>query len=229
MAYATRCHGAPALAWRAIHAAAHDESIRLRTTEATERTGTITRVATSAPRPEERDETLEITIESGETIHLADIDLIASTPPSESERVVDRGDPRLAANARKSGYRGHCLTKNGRWSTTFTALRQPREQHVREQLANGAAVPDSQRALAELAPEERVSRFEFVGIGHLTTADAFLASRKPPLRRGNGGGWHAGSCVIVNREERSADGSSGSDDCCRWAGVRAVSDCSGSC
>jgi hypothetical protein len=123
------------------------------------------------------DGVIELTIESAETIHLADIDLIASTPRTESEGADDRGDPRLAANAHKLGYRGHCLTKSRRWSTTFVALRQAREQHIREQLATCGGVPDSQRALAELASEERVSRFEFVGVGHLTTADAFLAAQ----------------------------------------------------
>ena len=57
------------------------------------------------------------------------------------------------------------------------ALRQAREQHVQEQLLNRSGVPESQRQLAEFAADERVSRFEFVGVGHLTAADAFLAAQ----------------------------------------------------
>jgi hypothetical protein len=34
-----------------------------------------------------------------------------------------------------------------------------------------------QRELAEAAPERRITRFEFVGVGHLTTADAYLAAQ----------------------------------------------------
>jgi hypothetical protein len=86
-----------------------------------------------------------------------------------------RHDPRLARNAHKLGYRGHCLTKSRRWSTTFMALRQAREQHVREQLLACRDAPGDQRRLAELDAQDRVARFEFAGVGHLTAADAFLA------------------------------------------------------
>jgi Replication initiator protein, pSAM2 len=46
-------------------------------------------------------------------------------------------DPALAerrfeACAHTLGYRGHCLTKSRRYSTTFTALREARERHVHE-------------------------------------------------------------------------------------------------
>ena len=43
-------------------------------------------------------------------------------------------DRRLAAVRAPLGYRGHCLTKSRRYSTTFKALRQAREQHVHEQI-----------------------------------------------------------------------------------------------
>jgi hypothetical protein len=88
-----------------------------------------------------------------------------------------RRDPTLAANAHKLGCRGHCLTKSRRWSTTFTAIRQAREQYVHEQLLVRQGVADSQRALAQLDPEQRVSRFRFAGVGHFTAADAFLAAQ----------------------------------------------------
>jgi hypothetical protein len=86
-------------------------------------------------------------------------------------------DPGLARNAHNLGYRGHCLTKSRRWSTTFMALRQAREQHVHQQLLARRDVPADQRKLAELHARDRVARFEFAGVGHLTAADAFLAAQ----------------------------------------------------
>jgi hypothetical protein len=87
----------------------------------------------------------------------------------------DKRDRRLAAYAHIFGYRRHCLTKSRRYSTSLGELRQNRTDHVREQLlANGDS---GQRELAQLAPERRVTRFEFVGVGHLTTADAYLAAQ----------------------------------------------------
>jgi hypothetical protein len=87
----------------------------------------------------------------------------------------DKRDRRLAACAHTFGYRGHCLTKSRRYSTTFGVLRQGRVDHVRDELlANGTQV---QRDLAQTPPERRVTRFEFVGVGHLTTADAHLAAQ----------------------------------------------------
>jgi hypothetical protein len=35
----------------------------------------------------------------------------------------------------------------------------------------------AQRELAKLAPEQRITAFQFAGIGHLTTADAYLAAQ----------------------------------------------------
>jgi hypothetical protein len=88
------------------------------------------------------------------------------------------GDRELAARrfgpcAHALGYRGHCLTKSRRYSTTFTALRQARELHVHEQLLARAKDP-AQRAIA--AAEERVASFRYVGQGHITAADAYLAA-----------------------------------------------------
>jgi hypothetical protein len=82
-------------------------------------------------------------------------------------------DRRLGPCAHALGYRGHCLTKSRRYSTTFKALREDRERHVHEQLL--ARSPDAaQRALAGAA--ECVASFRYAGIGHLTAADALLAS-----------------------------------------------------
>jgi hypothetical protein len=95
-------------------------------------------------------------------------------PTTESLK-RDKCDRRLAACAHTFGYRSHCLTKSRRWSTTFTAPRQAREDHVREQLL--ARGDRAQRELAQLTPDERITAFEFVGVGHLTTADAYLAAQ----------------------------------------------------
>ena len=82
-------------------------------------------------------------------------------------------DRRFAACAHALGYRGHCLTKSRRYSTTFKALRQAREQHVHAQLLarSGDAM---QRAIA--GATERVSSLRYAGLGHLTAADVFLAA-----------------------------------------------------
>jgi hypothetical protein len=80
---------------------------------------------------------------------------------------------RLAGFAHALGYRGHCLTKSRRYSTTFKALRAAREAHVHEQLL--ARSRDAvQRALA--AAVERRASFRYVGRGQLTAADAYLAA-----------------------------------------------------
>jgi hypothetical protein len=175
LALVTRRDGPAALAWRATQAAARNEHIRVRLLGGTEHVGRITRLGKAEARAE--GEALALTLDRGTTIHLAEIDLIAPAPPPQPATRRDRHDPRLAANAHKLGHRGHCLTKSRRWSTTFTALRQAREQHVHEQLRTGRGTPESQRRLAELDPEERVGRFEFVGVGHLTAGDAFLAAQ----------------------------------------------------
>ena len=78
-------------------------------------------------------------------------------------------DRRFARCAHTLGYRGHCLTKSRRYSTTFRALREAREAFVHEQLV--AREPDPMRR-----PVARLASFRYVGQGHLTAADALLAS-----------------------------------------------------
>jgi hypothetical protein len=82
-------------------------------------------------------------------------------------------DRRFASKAHAFGYRGHCLTKSRRYSTTFKALRQAREEHVHEQL-RARSKDAAQRALADAV--KRTASFRFVGMGHITAADAFLAA-----------------------------------------------------
>jgi hypothetical protein len=93
---------------------------------------------------------------------------------------LDR-DPALAhrrfgAYAHALGYRGHCLTKSRRYSTTFKALRQEREAFVHEQLLRRSS-DRAQRAIAAAAAEERRGAFELVGVGHFTAVEDFLAEQ----------------------------------------------------
>ena len=83
-------------------------------------------------------------------------------------------DRRFAAYAHALGYRGHCLTKSRRYSTTFKALREARERHVHEQLL--APLHAMRRNARSPAAVERVASFRYVGQGHLTAADELLAA-----------------------------------------------------
>jgi hypothetical protein len=80
---------------------------------------------------------------------------------------------RFGPCAHALGYRGHCLTKSRRYSTTFKALREARERHVHEQILARSA-DAAQSALASAA--ERVGSFRYDGQGHLTAGDALLAA-----------------------------------------------------
>jgi hypothetical protein len=82
-------------------------------------------------------------------------------------------DRRFARCAHTLGYRGHCMTKSRRYSTTFRALRDAREQHVHQQLLARSS-DAAQRALT--GAHDRHASFEYVGMGHLTAADALLAA-----------------------------------------------------
>jgi Replication initiator protein, pSAM2 len=84
-------------------------------------------------------------------------------------------DRRFDRYAHAFGYRGHCLSKSRRYSTTFKALREARERYVHDQLLKRS--PDaSQHALAETTRTEQIASFRYVGQGHLTSADALLAA-----------------------------------------------------
>ena len=88
------------------------------------------------------------------------------------DRDPELSDRRFAAYAHALGYRGHCLTKSRRYSTTFKALREARELHVHAQLLARSRDP-AQRALA--GATERIASFHYAGQGHVTTGDALLA------------------------------------------------------
>jgi hypothetical protein len=136
--------------------------------------------ATVAPRitacgdAELRDGTaLELTLHTGERIHLAAVARIAHATP----RLRDRHDPRLAACAHQFGHRGQCLTKSRRYSTTLTALRQARHEHAARTHEQHAEVRSGgQLALGAEQPRMRISALRYVGQGHLTAADALLAA-----------------------------------------------------
>ena len=81
---------------------------------------------------------------------------------------------RLAKTAHAFGYRGHCLTKSRRYSTTFKALREAREAFVHAQLLTRSS-DAVQRAIA--AGGERFACFEYAGRNHFTAAEAYLAHR----------------------------------------------------
>ncbi|MGH2943889.1 MAG: replication initiator [Solirubrobacteraceae bacterium] len=150
------------LALRMTAAMSTDERLSIRLHDGREFVGTITRRSPDG-----------LVLDTGPRVAMAEVRAITTAPPQPAKR--DRRDRRLAACAHTFGYRGHCLTKSRHWSTTFTAQRQAREQHVREQLrARGDQI---QQALAEHTPEQRISTFEFAGVGHLTTADAYLAAK----------------------------------------------------
>jgi hypothetical protein len=170
----SRREGPAVLAWRATGAYADKKRVRVRLLDGSEHTGRIQRIAKADARA--GGEALAITLDTGQEIHLADMDLIDTPLRAPPEPGPDRHDPRLAANAHKLGYRGHCLTKSRRWSTTFRELREARERHVHQQLLAGQGTTASQRQLAQLDPEQRVTSFKFVGVGHLTAGDAFLAA-----------------------------------------------------
>ena len=81
---------------------------------------------------------------------------------------------RLAQTAHAFGYRGHCLTKSRRYSTTFKALREAREAHVHEQLLKRSR---DATQLAIAAGGERQVVMGFAGQGHFTTGQAVLAEQ----------------------------------------------------
>lgn len=86
-------------------------------------------------------------------------------------------DRRLGRCAHQFGFRGHCLTKSRRYSTTFTRLREARAEYVRGRIIGRIGGDQAQRRLAELGSADRVSSFEYVGAGHITAGDAYLAAK----------------------------------------------------
>jgi hypothetical protein len=161
------------LAWRAARAMSRGEPVRLRTRAGAKHIGRIIRWSPNR-------DPAELELDSGQVLAIAEVKVL--TTAHRAPR--DRHDRRLARCAHALGYRGHTLTKSRRYSTTFTALRQDRERHVREQLL-ARSNDTAQRVLAETAESERVASFRYVGQGHLTAADALLASSAAARAREN--------------------------------------------
>lgn len=69
--------------------------------------------------------------------------------------------------AHQLGYRGHCIAKSRRYSTTLTALRKARAEYQAGRGRNGQ--------LAESVI--KVATWEWSGSGYLTSGDALLAAR----------------------------------------------------
>jgi hypothetical protein len=150
------------LVLRVLHAMSTDERVMVRLHDGSEHTGQITQRTSDC-----------LVLDTGDEIAVARVCAITTAPLQPRAR--DKRDRRLAGCAHTFGYRGHCLTKSRRYSTTFGEIRRGRVNHVRDELlANG---DQAQRDLAQAPPERRVTRFEFVGVGHLTTADAHLAAQ----------------------------------------------------
>jgi hypothetical protein len=158
------------LAARAGRAVGHDEPIRLRRHDGSTQLGRIQRLTTTEPARQGATLVVELD-DDAEPVHLADIASIG--PADRMARRRERRDPRLAACAHALWYRGHCLTKSRRYSTTFKQLRADREAFVHAQIL-ARSRDATQRALASAA--ERIVTLAFDGIGHVTTADAYLAA-----------------------------------------------------
>jgi hypothetical protein len=143
-----------------------DEPLRVRLHDGTVHTGRAVRLTTG---PERADTTQVVELDDGELVHLGDV---ASIGAADCKQRRDPPPPRLAACAHAFGYRGHCLTKSQRYSTTFKQLRADREAWVHEQIL-ARSRDATQRALA--AAVERTVKLEIDGIGHVTASDTHYA------------------------------------------------------
>ncbi|MGI9100772.1 MAG: replication initiator [Solirubrobacteraceae bacterium] len=150
------------LALRIVRAMSTDERVTIRMHLGAEHVGRIVRRTAEG-----------FVLDTGAVVAVAGVCTITAAPLQPPKR--DKRDRRLAACAHTFGHRGHCLTKSRHWSMRLKDLRQVRVDHVRDRLLTEG--DEAQRALAELAQEQRIGRFEFVGVGHLTTADVFLAAQ----------------------------------------------------
>jgi hypothetical protein len=155
-------HDQNGLVLRVLAAMSTDERVLIRLHDDGEHVGKIVRRTPGG-----------LVLDDGTELALADVRVITTPPPPRAKR--DPRDRRFAACAHAFGHRGHCVTKSRRFSIRFKDVREDRERHVYEQLARSSDA--AQRKLAQLAPEQRITAFEFVGVGHLTTADAYLAAQ----------------------------------------------------
>jgi hypothetical protein len=80
---------------------------------------------------------------------------------------------RLRAWAHTAGYRGHCLTKSRRFSTTFAALRANRQEWTLNEKRGGLDSIDAVGTRDN--SDDIVSEWVFTGMGYTTAGDAWLA------------------------------------------------------
>jgi hypothetical protein len=85
----------------------------------------------------------------------------------------DGRELRLRAWAHTAGYRGHCLTKSRRFSTTFAALRAMRQEWTVAEKRAGAE--QAVETASDIDTDGTVSEWTFVGMGYTTAGDAWLA------------------------------------------------------
>jgi hypothetical protein len=71
--------------------------------------------------------------------------------------------------AHQLGYRGHFMTKSRKWSTTFSALRQARADHVQE------VRKQSWQGLSEQTLTTIKAKWHYVGNGYATATDRWIA------------------------------------------------------
>ncbi len=89
---------------------------------------------------------------------------------------------RLRKWAHALGFRGHCFTKSRRYSTTFTALRQARHEHVLRRAHGGERRDPWGRPVSEGASCEQ-RHWNYTGSGYRTLGDAWLADIGAQRRR----------------------------------------------
>ena len=157
-----------ALVLRARRAMTTDEPVRLRLHDDSAHIGRIVRLCDGVPARDGT--TVAVELDTSVCVHLADVAAIA--PVRRQGPGPDRRDPRLAQCAHAFGYRGHCLTKSRRYSSTFKQLRADREAWVHQQIL-ARSRDATQRALAEA--EQRTVRLEVDGLGHVTASDTHYA------------------------------------------------------
>jgi hypothetical protein len=151
------------LVQRVLLAMSTNEKVVVRVQDGTEHVGQITRRTPDG-----------LVLDNGQLIPLQAVAAITTAPPPRPKR--NRKDRRLAACAHSFGYRGHCLSKSRGWSVRLKDLRDDRTRHVHQQILVRSS-DRAQRELAQLDANARITAFDFVGVGHLTTADAYLAAQ----------------------------------------------------
>jgi hypothetical protein len=78
---------------------------------------------------------------------------------------------------------GHFMTKSRKWSTTFSALRQARTDHVQE------VRKQSWTGLSDQALTTIKAKWQYVGNGYATSTDRWIADvmrerKQQPTRKG---------------------------------------------